>query len=272
MTLRADKATIRYGAVRALTDFSLTLNAPEIVALIGPNGSGKSTALHALAGLAPLASGSVTVDGRPVSSWPRRALARRISLLPQAPIAPEAMTVDQLVRQGRFAHLGLFQPFTAKDTEAVAWALEHTGLVELADRDLRALSGGERQRAWIAAALAQEASTLLLDEPTSFLDIGHQIEVLELLCRLSKSRGVSVVLSIHDINHALAIAERVLLLDRGALRFEGRPEDLAAGALVGDVFAVKGRFTRSGAGAPIFHAAINRGTPLTQTGSHHVEG
>ena len=258
MKLRADQVTVRYGSVRALTDFSLTVNAPEIVALIGPNGSGKSTALHALAGLAQRASGNVTVDDRPVSSWPRRALARRISLLPQAPIAPEAMTVDQLVRQGRFAHLGLFRPFTAKDTEAVAWALEHTGLVDLADRDLRALSGGERQRAWIAAALAQEAATLLLDEPTSFLDIGHQIEVLELLCRLSKVRGVSVVLSIHDINHALAIADRILLLDRGVLRFEGRPGELAAGVLVGDVFAVKGSFAHIGDGPPVFHAAIHR--------------
>jgi iron complex transport system ATP-binding protein len=258
MTLRAENATIRYGSVQALTDFSLALRAPEIVALIGPNGSGKSTALHALAGLVPLSAGTVTLDDRRIAAWPRRALARRISLLPQAPIAPEAMTVDQLVRQGRFAHLGLFQPFARKDVQAVAWALEHTGLVDLADRDLRALSGGERQRAWIAAALAQEADILLLDEPTSFLDVGHQIEVLELLCRLTKTRGVSVVLAIHDINHALAIADRVLLLERGALRFEGPPQDLAKGSLVGDVFAVRGEFTRSGGGAPVFQAAINR--------------
>lgn len=258
MTLRAQNVTIRYGTVDALSDFSFAVNSAEIAVLIGPNGSGKSSALHALAGLTRLASGSVTINDRPLQSWSRRALARRLSLLPQAPLAPETMTVRQLVRQGRFPHLGLFQPFAPHDAEVVAWALEHTGLADLAERDLRALSGGERQRAWIAAALAQEAPILLLDEPTSFLDIGHQVEVLELLCRLARERKVAVVLSIHDINHALAIADRILLLDKGRLRFEGRAGQLAASALIEDVFSVDGRFAKIDAGNPIFHATIRR--------------
>jgi iron complex transport system ATP-binding protein len=222
----------------------------EIRALIGPNGSGKSTALQAIAGLIKPAGGHADLDGRSIASMSRRDIARRLAFLPQQPSAPDEMTVEQLVRQGRFAHVGLFRSYSPSDEEAIAWALESTGLSDFAGRGLRELSGGERQRAWISAALAQEAQILLLDEPTSFLDIGYQIEVLDLVHQLSRERGVSIVLAIHDLNHAMAIADRISLLDRGSLMFDGEPRDLARSGLIEQVFKVKGQFVQIAPHAP----------------------
>ncbi|AFL52319.1 iron complex transport system ATP-binding protein [Sinorhizobium fredii] len=242
MLLSARNITVRYGELTALNDFSIDVAPGEIIALIGPNGSGKSTALHALAGLNRPSLGSAMIEGRGVGQWKRRELAKRLSFLPQAPLSPENMTVEQLVRQGRFAHLGLFGGFSSRDQQAVSWALKQTGLGELAERRLDAISGGERQRAWIAAALAQEARILLLDEPTSFLDIGHQVEVLELVCRLARERQVAVVLSIHDLNHAMAIADRIVLMTSGEVRFTGDATALARSGLIQKAFQVEGEF------------------------------
>jgi iron complex transport system ATP-binding protein len=240
--LSARNISVRYGKRLAVHGFEADVNPGEVVALIGPNGSGKSTALHALAGLNKPYGGEVTIEGRPIARWSRRELAKRLSFLPQAPISPEGMTVEQLAKQGRFAHIGLLSRYSASDSSAVAWALEQTGLVGHADRNLSELSGGERQRAWIAAALAQEASILLLDEPTSFLDIGHQVEVLELLCRLARQRDVAVIIAMHDINQAIAIADRILLMEAGAMRFQGEPDELARSGLIESVFNVRGGF------------------------------
>ncbi|PZQ88707.1 MAG: ferrichrome ABC transporter ATP-binding protein [Leifsonia xyli] len=256
MTLRCDGVTVRYGAREALKGFSLSLPKGEVRALIGPNGSGKSTALHALAGLIRTSAGAVTLDGSPIASIGRRELARRLAFLPQAPTAPDGMTVEQLVRQGRFAHVGLFGGYGPSDREAVAWAIEAAGLAPIAGRALAQLSGGERQRAWIAAALAQEADFLLLDEPTSFLDIGHQIEVLELTRRLATDRGTGIIVAIHDLNHAMAIADRISLLDRGALMIDADAGELARSGLIERCFGVRGRFETGRDGRPSFHADI----------------
>jgi iron complex transport system ATP-binding protein len=234
--------SVDYGARTALGAFSLEVGRGEIRSLIGPNGSGKSTALHAMAGLTQPGSGQVFLGDRPVASFRRRDLARQLSFLPQAPRAPEALTVEQLVRHGRFAHIGLWGSLGRHDRDAVAWALESTGLAPLAARDLKELSGGERQRAWIAMALAQEAEILLLDEPTTFLDIGHQVEVLDLLCRLSRERGVTVVMSIHDLNQAMAVSDRISLLEHGSQVFDGTPAGLADSGWVEKAFGVRGRF------------------------------
>lgn len=256
MPLKADEITIKYGAMTALDGLSIEVRPGEITSLIGPNGSGKSTALHALAGLARCTRGTVSLDARPIETWRRRDLAKRLSFLPQNPTSPENMSVEQLVRQGRFAHLGLFQSFSRKDLAVVDWALEQTGLVALSDRDLANLSGGERQRAWIAAALAQEAEILLLDEPTSFLDIGHQVEVLELLDRLSTERGIAVVLAIHDLNHAMAVADNVILLSKGKLIFEGRSQELANTSHLQTTFEVHGNFEATASGEPYFRVPL----------------
>ncbi|SDA93773.1 iron complex transport system ATP-binding protein [Sinorhizobium sp. NFACC03] len=214
----------------------------EIRALIGPNGSGKSTALQALAGLIAPSEGKAEIEGVALASMSRHAIAKKLAFLPQQPAAPDEMTVAQLVRQGRFPHVGLFRSYDRTDEEAIVWALESTGLSSLADRTLHELSGGERQRAWISAALAQEAGILLLDEPTSFLDIGYQVEVLDLVHRLSRERGVTIIMAIHDINQAIAVSDRISLLEKGELRFDGEPKMLATSGLIEKTFRVKGKF------------------------------
>lgn len=266
MSLTCSQLSISYGRRMALDGFDLALEKGEIRALIGPNGSGKSTALQALAGLIRPAAGCVMVDGRPIAAMPRRELARRLAYLPQQPSAPDEMTVAQLVRQGRFAHVGLFRSYGPEDEKAIRWALECTGLSEFADRSLTELSGGERQRAWISAALAQEAQILLLDEPTSFLDIGYQVEVLDLVYRLSRDRGVAIVMAIHDLNQAMSVCDRITLLDRGRLVFDGDPHALAGRRLIEQVFRVRGAFVPIAVDAPPhFNVELARSQPrLTQ--------
>jgi iron complex transport system ATP-binding protein len=257
--LICSQLSVSYGHRLALDRFNLTLERGEIRALIGPNGSGKSTALQALAGLVRPAAGRVTIDGKPIDGMPRRDLAQRLAYLPQQPSAPDDMTVAQLVRQGRFAHVGLFRSHGPQDEEAIRWALASTGLSELAERSLTELSGGERQRAWISAALAQEAQVLLLDEPTTFLDIGHQVEVLDLVHRLSRDRGVAVVMAIHDLNQALAVCDRISLLERGRLVFDGEPHALAHTRLIERVFRVRGAFVpMAGDAVPHFNVELAR--------------
>lgn len=240
--LSSHNLSIHYGDYRALQGFNLEVQRGEICALIGPNGSGKSTALHTMAGLTAPFSGHVIVDGRQVNALPRRQLARLLSFLPQHPAAPEDMTVEQLVRMGRFTHVGLFRRYQPEDEETIEWALESTGLSALAQRRLKDISGGERQRAWISASLAQEAKVLLLDEPTSFLDIGYQVEVLDLIYKLSRERDITIVMSIHDLNQAMSIADRIALLNKGHLCFDGAPKTLASTGLIKEVFRVRGRF------------------------------
>lgn len=250
MPLSCSDLSVTYGRRVALDAFNLSLTKGEVRALIGPNGSGKSTALQALAGLIRPAAGEAMIDGAPIARMPRRLLARHIAYLPQQPAAPDEMTVAQLVRHGRFAHVGLFSPYRPDDETAIRWALESTGLSGLADRALRELSGGERQRAWISAAIAQEAQVLLLDEPTSFLDIGYQVEVLDLVHSLSRDRGVTVVMAIHDLNQAMSVSDRISLLEKGRLMFDGDPKDLADTGLIERVFRVRGTFVPIAPDAP----------------------
>ncbi|MDO1583116.1 ABC transporter ATP-binding protein [Rhizobium oryzicola] len=257
--LTATNLSICYGPRKALDGFNIALAPGEIRALIGPNGSGKSTALQGMAGLVKPEAGAVTIDGAPMSVMTRREIAHRLSFLPQQPTAPDEMTVEQLVRQGRFAHVGLFRRYRREDEDAIAWALESTGLAPLAERPLSALSGGERQRAWISAALAQEAKVLLLDEPTTFLDIGYQIEVLDLVHRLSRERGVTVVMAIHDLNQAMSIADRITLMEKGRVVFDGTSDALAESGLIEQVFRVEGRFVQIAPdGPPHFDVHLKR--------------
>ncbi|MFD1744863.1 ABC transporter ATP-binding protein [Rhizobium helianthi] len=263
MQLSCSSLSVHYGKRKALNQLTLSLQPGEVRALIGPNGSGKSTALQALAGLAKPSEGYSAIDGVPVSSLSRRQLAKRLAFLPQQPTAPDEMTVEQLVRQGRFAHVGLLRSYGRQDEAAIEWALECTGLTSHAQRSLRELSGGERQRAWISAAVAQEARILLLDEPTSFLDIGYQIEVLDLVHHLSRERGVTVIMAIHDLNQAMSVSDRISLLAKGEHLFDGKPADLAKSGLIEDVFRVKGRFVDIAPDAPPhFDVELARRTAL----------
>lgn len=266
MLLTCSQLSISYGRRMALDGFDLSLAKGEIRALIGPNGSGKSTALQALAGLIRPAAGCITIDGRPIDGMSRRKLAQRLAYLPQQPSAPDEMTVAQLVRQGRFAHVGLFRNYGPDDEKTIRWALECTGLSGFADRSITELSGGERQRAWISAALAQEAQILLLDEPTTFLDIGYQVEVLDLVYRLSRERGVAIVMAIHDLNQAMSVCDRITLLDQGRLVFDGDPHALAGVNLIEQVFRVRGAFVPIAVDTPPhFNVELARRQPrLTQ--------
>lgn len=261
MSLFCSDLSVSYNRQLVLEDFHLSLDGGEVHALIGPNGSGKSTALQALAGLMRPVEGRVLVNGDPVNSMSRGALAKRLSFLPQQPVAPDEMTVGQLVRQGRFAHVGLFRSYGMRDERVIQWSLKSTGLSSYIDRPLKELSGGERQRAWISAAIAQEAKILLLDEPTSFLDIGYQVEILDLVHYLSVEREVAVVMAIHDLNQAMTVCQKISLLEQGRQVFYGDPHALATSGLIEKVFQVEGRFVDIAENTPPYFDVKLKGRP-----------
>ncbi|MBK4217877.1 ABC transporter ATP-binding protein [Paracoccus caeni] len=237
MTLQASHLTLRYGRRAVLRDVGLDFDPTGITGIVGPNGSGKSSLLRCLAGLCAPSQGSVSMDGRAIRDWPARKLSRRLAFLPQSPQAPDGLTLRDLVAHGRFSHRGFFRTGRG-DQAAIDHALEQTGLTALAGRAFDSLSGGERQRGWIAMALAQQSGMLLLDEPTTWLDIGHQIEVLELLRRLNRQDGLGIVMVLHDLNHAAAYADRIVAIKDGAVCADGPPHQVVVPALIQNLFGV----------------------------------
>ena len=230
-----------YGEARILHGVDLDLAAGQITAIVGANACGKSTLLRALARLVPAAAGQVLLDGAEIARLPPRALARRLGLLPQSPLAPEGITVLDLVSRGRFPHQGPFARWSAADEAAVAEALQLTGIADLAERPVEALSGGQRQRVWIALTLAQQTGVLLLDEPTTYLDINHQIEVLDLLADLNHARGTTIIMVLHDLNLAARYADRLVALRAGQVVAAGPPETVLTEALLHQVFGLRAR-------------------------------
>ena len=224
-----------------LEDVSLTLPAGKITAIVGGNASGKSTLLRTLARVLQPKSGAVLLDGQSVHQMKSRRLAQVMGLLPQSPIAPEGIAVADLVGRGRHPHQGLFSRWSAEDDRAVARALAATGTEELAERDLDTLSGGQRQRVWIAMALAQETDLLLLDEPTTFLDVAHQVEVLDLLVDLNTAQGTTIVMVLHDLNLAARYADHLIAVGDGGIRAEGPPAEVLTEDLVKAVFGLSCR-------------------------------
>jgi len=227
---------VRLGETDVLNGVDLEVGAGELLAVIGPNGAGKSTLLRSLDGLQLSHGGEVEVDGRPVSGYRRRELAQVISFVPQTDVAADGYTVRAFVEMGRYPHLAAWSALTAGDRRAVDEALELTETDHLAARFMTTLSGGERQRVWIAAALAQGGTILLLDEPTSFLDYRHQVQVLDLLNRLHCEVGYTVVAVTHDLNGLVADADTVLGLVDGRVEFSGPPEELFDAAILSRVF------------------------------------
>ena len=224
-----------------LEDVSLSLPAGKITAIVGGNASGKSTLLRTLARVLQPKSGAVLLDGQSVHQMKSRRLAQVMGLLPQSPIAPEGIAVADLVGRGRHPHQGLFSRWSAEDDRAVARALAATGTEELAERDLDTLSGGQRQRVWIAMALAQETDLLLLDEPTTFLDVAHQVEVLDLLVDLNTAQGTTIVMVLHDLNLAARYADHLIAVGDGGIRAEGPPAEVLTEDLVKTVFGLSCR-------------------------------
>lgn len=238
MTLHATDLTLGYGTREVVVVPELRLERNGIVALIGPNGCGKSTLLKALGGLLEPASGRIDLDGRALSSWAPKPLARRLASLPQAPSAPDGIGVRQLVAHGRYPHQGLFARQSSHDRDVIDWAMAATGVDHLRDRVFHTLSGGERQRAWIAMTLAQEAEILLLDEPTTFLDMGHQVELLELLAQLQGARRLTVVMVLHDLNQASQYADRLLAMRDGRIVADGPPHRIVDSRLTEMLFGL----------------------------------
>jgi iron complex transport system ATP-binding protein len=232
-----------YPATEALVlhGLSLEIGDGDIVALVGPNGSGKSTLLRALGRVLKPRRGAVYLDGRAMREWPTREVARKLALLPQGPTLAADLSVHELVWLGRSPHQGLLGLPKPQDEEAVRWAIAETGIASLAGRRLSELSGGERQRVWVAMALAQQPQVLLLDEPTTFLDLNHQLELLDLIRYLNREHGLTVVMVLHDLNQAARYARRVVVLKEGEVYADGTPAEVLTAETLRDVFGVEGR-------------------------------
>jgi ABC-type cobalamin/Fe3+-siderophores transport system ATPase subunit len=237
--LRADSVTVALGGSDVVRDVGITLAPAAITALVGPNGSGKSTLLRTLARVAKPRSGSVLLDGQDLHALPTREVARKLALLPQDATAPEGITVRQLVELGRQPHLGRLGFLRRDDAAAVRWALEAARVAALGDRVVDTLSGGERQRAWLALALAQRTAVLLLDEPTTYLDVRHQLEALSLVRRLNREHGLTVCWVLHDLNAAAAFSDSMVWMRDGQVLARGTPAELMTPELVHRTFDVE---------------------------------
>lgn len=250
--LRAQSLTLGYREAAVVDRLDLDVPDGQVTAIVGPNGCGKSTLLRGFARLLPARSGAVLLDGRAIAELPTKAVARQIGLLPQSPVAPEGLCVAELVAHGRHPHQGLLRRHSAEDDAVVAEAMRLTDTIDLADRLVDELSGGQRQRVWVALALAQRPEILLLDEPTSFLDIAHQVEVLELVRRLNAERGTTVVMVLHDLAMAARYADRIIAMRDGRIISQGEPREVVTEELVHEVFDIRCRIlTDPDTGTPV---------------------
>jgi len=229
---------LSYGPEVVLDALSLPIPSGQITVLAGPNGCGKSTLLRAIRRLHTPQSGQVLLDAEDIARLNGKALGRRIGLLAQSPSAPQDMTVEELVRLGRYPHQAMMQPWGAGDDAAVAAAMAGTGVADMRHRRIGSLSGGQLQRAWIAMVLAQETDVICLDEPVNHLDMAHQLDCLELVTRLNKEQGRTIVLVLHDLNLAARYADQLVFVSGGKVRERGAPEVMMRSDLIEEVFNV----------------------------------
>ncbi|MBT2364766.1 ABC transporter ATP-binding protein [Streptomyces sp. ISL-10] len=237
--LTARELTLAYEDRTVVHDLDLAVPDGQVTVIVGPNACGKSTTLRALGRLLKPKGGAVLLDGQELAKIPTKRIAQSIGLLPQSPVAPEAITVADLVARGRQPHQAWWKQWSDEDERAVTDAMERTDVTALADRPVDELSGGQRQRVWIAMALAQETDLLLLDEPTTYLDISHQVEVLDLVRQLNHERGRTVVAVLHDLNQAARYAGHLVAMKAGRIVAEGRPADIVTAELVHEVFGLE---------------------------------
>jgi iron complex transport system ATP-binding protein len=238
-SLTARDLRLAYDERLVVDGLSITIPADQITVIVGANACGKSTLLRGLARLLKPIGGDVLLDGHDIHDLPTKEVARRLGMLPQQPIAPEGITVADLVGRGRNPHQRWVRQFSLDDEQAIAAALDATDLADLADRSVDELSGGQRQRVWIALALAQGTPLMLLDEPTTFLDLAHQVEVLDLLARLNAAEGRTIVLVLHDLNLACRYAHHLVAMKAGAIVAEGPPAEVITPEIVADVFDLR---------------------------------
>jgi iron complex transport system ATP-binding protein len=237
--LSADNVTLAYDQRIIAEQLSVEIPDHSFTVIVGPNACGKSTLLRALSRMLKPSVGRVLLDGQVIQSLPAKQVARTLGLLPQSSVAPDGITVGDLVSRGRYPHQGLLRQWSAEDERVVREAMEQTGVAELAGRYVDELSGGQRQRVWIAMALAQQTPLLLLDEPTTYLDIQHQIDVLDLCAELHEEQGRTLVAVLHDLNHAARYATHLIALRDGKVIAQGPPGDIVTAELVEDVFHLR---------------------------------
>ncbi|MDX3373201.1 ABC transporter ATP-binding protein [Streptomyces sp. ME02-6991-2A] len=259
--LRAKDLHLGYDDRAVVTGLDLAVPPGRITAIVGANACGKSTLLRALARLLAPRAGAVSLDGRALHSIPTRELAQQLGILPQSPVAPEGLTVIDLVNRGRSPHQTWWRQWTKADEQAVHDALAATGTTDLADRAVDELSGGQRQRAWIAMAVAQGTPVLLLDEPTTYLDLAHQIDVLDLVVDLNRREGRTIVMVLHDLNQACRYADHVIAMKEGSIVAEGAPADVITAATVEDVFGLRCQVTTD---------PVSRTPLVIPVGRHHA--
>ena len=260
-SLVVEGITLGYGDRTVIDDLDLVVPPGRITAIVGANACGKSTLLRAMSRLLAPRGGQVLLDGKALHRLPTKEVARTLGLLPQSPVAPEGIVVGDLVSRGRSPHQRIMARWSAEDSAAVSEALRMTDTLELADRAVDELSGGQRQRVWIAMALAQQTDVLLLDEPTTFLDVSHQVDVLDLLTDLNRDRGTTIVMVLHDLNLAARYADHLVTVRAGKLHAAGDPGEVLTAEAVREVF---------GMNCQVVPDAVS-GKPLViPIGRHHV--
>jgi iron complex transport system ATP-binding protein len=278
MRLNAKDLTLAYDNRRVVEDLTVELPEGRVTVIVGANACGKSTLLRGLARLLKPAAGTVLLDGKDIHSLSTRAVAKTLGLLPQTPVAPDGIAVVDLVGRGRYPHQGWFRQWNTDDDAAVASAMRVTDTLELADRNVDELSGGQRQRVWIAMALAQQTDILLLDEPTTFLDVAHQVEVLDLITDLNRSAGTTVAIVLHDLNLAARYADHLIAMKGGRIVAEGPPSDVVTEETVAEVFGLESRVIPDPvSGTPMVvplgrHHAAPRSVTAAKTTPEHGPG
>jgi len=264
VSLSTQKLSISYQQRQVIDSLDLTLPTAKVSVLIGSNGCGKSTLLKAMARLLTPQSGSVILEGTDIHTSNTAQIARKLAILPQSPVAPEGITVRQLVSLGRFPYQNWLRQWSEEDEQQVNEALRLTGTVALQHRQVDALSGGQRQRVWIAMTLAQATPTLLLDEPTTYLDLAHQVEILELLRGLNQQQGKTIIMVLHDLNLACRYADHLVAVHEGRVYAQGAPQEIMTETLVREVFNLRCRIIDD----PFFHTPLCIPFP----GESHVDG
>lgn len=236
--LHASDLILAYDDTTIIKHLNVTIPDGQITVLVGANGCGKSTLLRGISRLLRPKQGKVVLDGQDIWKMPTKKLAQQLGILPQSPTAPEGLTVHELVSQGRYPHQSWLQQWSAEDERVTQEALEITDMIEFSDRAVDTLSGGQRQRAWIAMTLAQDSDLILLDEPTTYLDLAYQIDVLDLLHELNAKRGKTIVMVLHDLNHACRYADHLIALRDGQIIVEGEPVEVITEDTVRHVFGI----------------------------------